>query len=130
MHKVVSFIAKEVVTQYRLRMDVGTSSKRSKEEQESFKCDLISYYQRQHPTDNKLLKCMVLYDFFPRHLVIASHIWKYCTRGKRLEEFGLKEDDLNNPRNGLLMCGAIEQAFDIKRLCFLVDRLHQDNLIV
>jgi len=111
-------------------MDNWTESKRSKEEQEVFKGVLITYYQRQHPTDDKLLRCMILDHFFPKQLVIASHIWKHCTHGEGLDEFGLREDDLSNPRNGILMCRDIEQAFDTKRLCFLVDRLRSDNLTV
>jgi hypothetical protein len=109
-------------------MDYWTESKRSKEEQEAFKEVLIVFYQRQHLSDLKLLRCMVLDDFFPTQLVIASHIWKHCTDGVGLEEFGLREDDLSNPRNGILMCKEIEHAFDTKRLCFLVDRINTGNL--
>lgn len=128
--KKLKFVVKEVVIQHRMRMDNWTESKRSKEEQEAFKEVLIVFYQRQHPSDPKLLRCMVLDDFFPRQLVIASHIWKHCTRGEGLDEFGLREDDLSNPRNGILMCKEIEQAFDTKRLCFLVDRINTSNLVI
>ena len=128
--KKLEFVAKEVVIQHRMRMDNWTESKRSKEEQEAFKDALVAFYQRQHPSNPKLLKCMVLDGFFPKQLVIASHIWKHCTHGEGLDEFGLREDDLSNPRNGFLLCKEIEQAFDTKRLCFLVDRINTGNLVL
>ena len=62
---------------------------------------------------------MVLGRRFRRDTVRAAHIWKFCTQGRGLEAFGLEETDLSSPRNGLLVADAIEQAFDIKRLCFL-----------
>jgi hypothetical protein len=111
-------------------MDKWTSSKRTRVEQNDFKESLISYYQCAHSTDSKVVKCMVLNSFFPRHLVKASHIWKYCTEGEGLKEFGLQPSDLNNPRNGILMCEAIEEAFDVKQLCFLIDRIHSDDLFI
>ncbi len=128
--KILEVVAKEVEVQHRLRMDVWSESKRSQHEQESFKTSLIQFYQRQDPSDDKRLRCMILNDFFPRQLVIASHIWKYCTRGRGLEEFGLNEEDLNSPRNGILMCKEIEQAFDTKRLCFLVNKICSEALVV
>jgi hypothetical protein len=128
--KKLEFVTKEVVIQYRLRMDIWTESKRSKEEQVAFKAALITFYQRNHPSDSNLLKCMILDEFFPKRFVIASHIWKHCTRGEGLRDFGLLEDDVSNCRNGLLMCKEIELAFDTMRLCFLVDRINTDNLVL
>ena len=109
-------------------MDVWTSSKRSKIEQSAFKDSLIKYYLCQHETNEMLVKCMVLNEFFPRQLVVASHIWKHCTQGEGLEEFGLKESDVNSSRNGILLCQEIEKAFDEKKLCFLIDRITSTNL--
>jgi hypothetical protein len=91
--KKLEFVAKVVVLQHRLRLDIWSESKRSKEEQEAFKTSLITFYKRDHPSDFNLLIYMVLNEFFPRHLVIASHFWKHCTRGVELDEFGLLEDD-------------------------------------
>lgn len=34
--------------------------------------------------------------------------------------FGVRTDDINNARNGLLLCSAIEEAFDQLQLCFIV----------
>jgi hypothetical protein len=126
----LEFVTKEVVIQHRMRMDIWTESNRSKQEQQAFKESLIPFYVCQHHSNPHLLRCMVLNDFFPRHLVIGSHIWKSCTHGDGLEEFGLQVNDLINPRNGILMCKEIEQAFDTKKLCFLVDRINTNNLVL
>jgi len=126
----LNFISKEVVTQHRLRMDVWTPSKRTRVEQQDFKNSLVSYYKCSHPNNANLLKCMVLNRFYDRPMVIASHIWKYCTHGDGLPEFGLHERDINSNRNGMLLCKDIEKAFDLKRICFLVHRLHQEDLYV
>ena len=126
--KVLQFVSKEVIIQHRRRMDIWPSSKRTRIEQSDFKASLIQYYQCQHATDGGLVKCMILNEYFPKGLVIASHIWKYCTQGEGLEEFGLKESDINSPRNGILLCQEIEKAFDEKKLCFLIDRISSGNL--
>jgi hypothetical protein len=97
-----------------------TSSTRTAEEQEEFKNNLIVYYQCGQ-TNTKKIKCMVLNTFFDRNLVRASHIWKSSTKGIGLRKFKLKESDINNTRNGLLMYKSIEKAFDNKKLCFLYD---------
>jgi hypothetical protein len=111
-------------------MDIWSLSKRTREELKQFKNSLISFYQCAHPTDSSLVKCMVLNKFFPRTTVIASHIWKFCTEGEGLRELHLEPSDLNSPRNGLLICASIEQAFDEKRLCFLIDRIRSTDLYV
>ncbi len=73
---------------------------------------------------------MVLNDFFPRHIVIASHIWKRYTHGDGLEDFGLSTNDINNPRNGLLLYKSIEEAFNVKNICFLVNTIDSSEIIV
>lgn len=128
--RVTSFVAKEVVIQHRMRMDKWTSSKRTKKESIAFKNSLIEFYQCKHQTDNSLIKCMILDQFFARDSVIAGHIWKHETAGEGLEEFGLQCKDLHNPRNGILMCSGFEKAFDVKQVCLLVDRIRSDNLVV
>ena len=128
--RVTKVIAKEIIISHRARMDIWTSSARTKIEGTAFKDSLIAFYGCAHPTDTDLVKCMVLDAFFPRHLVRASHIWKHCTEGEGLKEFGLEPRDLSNPRNGILMCNGIEQAFDVKKLCFLINRITSENLFV
>jgi len=129
-NKILKFVADEVVIQHRLRMDIWTPSKRTREEQQEFKASLNAFYECQHESDPNLLQCMVVRDFFPREKIIASHIWKSCTHGVGLEEFGLDANDVSNPRNGILMCQDIEKAFDSKQLCFLIDRIRSDNIVL
>jgi len=108
----------------RKEADPWTSSKRTKSEQADFKDELIKFYEREDKTSGKLL-CMVLNEPFPSHQVRAAHIWKYCTFGAGLPEyFKLDIGDIQSPRNGLLLCEGIKQAFDVKGLCFLYDFLH------
>ncbi|PRP75398.1 hypothetical protein PROFUN_15712 [Planoprotostelium fungivorum] len=94
-----------------------------------FKNSLISYYDRKDPQSSDI-KCMVLDRFYPQDKVRGSHIWKYATYGEGLDEFGLKEDDVNKERNGLLLGEGIEQAFDSKQLCFLYDALNTKKFVV
>jgi predicted restriction endonuclease len=48
----------------------------------------------------------------------AAHIWPHKTGGRDLDQFGLTPADVHKARNGLLLCNAIEEAFDRKRVCF------------
>lgn len=69
------------------------------------------------------MKCQILDQYInhaaAQNTIIAAHIWKASTRGKDLEEFGLREDDVNNARNGLFLTKGIEDAFDNQQICFL-----------
>ena len=127
---VQEIMSKEVVTLHYIRMDPWGESKRTKVEQHEFKESLAEFYDRKHRSDRGKLKCMILKKYFPYHEVRASHIWKYATRGVGLQEFRLNENDISSPRNGMLMCTSIEEAFDVKRLCFLVDKVRQHIIYV
>ena len=127
--RVMKIIAKEVVTQHRLRMDIWSSSKRTKVEQSGFKSKLVSEYQRAS-SNSEYIKCMILDVDLPKSKVIASHIWKYCTNGEGLEDFNLLQSDVSQFRNGMLLCEDIEKAFDTKRVCFLIDRIRPQNIVL
>jgi len=101
---------------------------RTQIEQLEFKDKLISHYECGYPNQNTI-KCMVLNKYFNRNVVRASHIWRYCTQGVGLNEFGLRYSDLNSYRNGLLLYTSIEQAFDCKQLCFCYNPF-QGKLVV
>lgn len=106
-------------------LDIWTENGRSKKEQGNFKNDLIKYYKRKKSYFSTDLHCMILDQPFPRDQVIASHIWKYSTRGRGLQKFGLTVKDETNPRNGLLLVKALEEAFDVKYICFLYNPITQ-----
>jgi len=129
-NKLLGLVAKEIATQHRIRLDIWSSNTRSKFEQADFKSSLIINYQRSSTLGDTHLKCMILDVDIPRPKVIASHIWKFHTEGEGLEEFGLQVTDLGNVRNGLLLCESIEQAFDSKRVCFLIDRIHPEDIVL
>ena len=59
-----------------------------------------------------------------QNTIIAAHIWKASTCGKDLDEFGLREEDVNNTRNGLFLTKGIEDAFDNQQVCFLYNTLN------
>ncbi|PRP83244.1 hypothetical protein PROFUN_09456 [Planoprotostelium fungivorum] len=124
----LKLIATEMVIQKRKRLDIWTPSKRTLVDSTEFKNSLISYYDRKDPRSSDI-KCMVLDKFYPRDRVCGSHIWKYATYGKGLDEFGLKEDDVNKERNGLLLGDGIEQAFDSKQLCFLYNPINAKFIV-
>ncbi|PRP74254.1 hypothetical protein PROFUN_12001 [Planoprotostelium fungivorum] len=117
-----------MVIQKRKRLDIWTPSKRTLVDSTEFKNSLISYYDRKDPRSSDI-KCMVLDRFYPRDKVRGSHIWKYATYGEGLDEFGLKEDDVNKERNGLLLGEGIELAFDSKQLCFLYDPINTKFIV-
>lgn len=102
-----------------------SESKRTKGEQKEFRTDLINFYQREDPQNPNNLICMVLNQSLPKAAVIASHIWKSCTRGKGLDRFGLDATDLNSPRNGLLLAEPIEKAFDVLDVCFVYNTFNK-----
>jgi hypothetical protein len=123
-------VAKEVAIQHHLRMDIWSSSARTKVEQHDFKESLILNYERTSTLGDSHLRCMILNVDIPRQTVRASHIWKFCSGGNGLSDFGLPPTALGNFRNGFLLCSKIEEAFDSKRVCFLVNRLHQEELVL
>jgi hypothetical protein len=114
----------------RLRhLDPWRNSNRSDIEQAEFKTMLLRFYECAAPHEaptKPMARCMVSGQVFPQAVVIASHIWKFCTDGSGLDEFGLVLTDLHSPRNGLLMASEIEAAFDTKRVAFSFNLLKDE----
>jgi hypothetical protein len=111
-----------------LRLDPWRNSNRSVLEQAEFKTELLRFYKcaAQAAPKMPMARCMVSSQVFPQPVVIASHIWKYCTGGSGLHEFGLRLTDLNSARNGLLLASEIEAAFDNKRVAFSFNLLKDE----
>ena len=82
----------------------------------------------RHPQEQQkqggFMKCMASGMVLPQHLVRAAHIWKYATGGEGLEVFGLRIVDVHNTRNGLLVAEKVDSAFDVKRVGWEYDMLH------
>jgi len=106
------------------KLDVWSESKRTKIEQQAFKTELINYYQRQDPNNPNNLLCMLLNKSLPKNEVIAFHIYKHAFP-THLDAFGIDQAEINNPRNGLLLAKKIEEAFDVKHVCFLYNPITQ-----
>jgi hypothetical protein len=112
-----------------LRLDPWRNSNRSDLEQAEFKTALLCFYEcaaQEEAPEMPMARCMVSNQVFPQPVVIASHIWKYCTGGSGLDEFGLRLADLHSPRNGLLLASEIEAAFDNKRVAFSFNLLKDE----
>ena len=109
------------------RLNPWCSHNRSKAEQTEFKDGLLQFYgcAGGDTADKKppWARCMISDQLLPQPVVIASHIWKHCTLGVGLDEFGLKSEDVDSARNGLLMCLEIEKHFDVLGVAFSYDML-------
>jgi len=95
---------------------------RTPAESADFKNSLINYYDRGVQGSNDV-RCMILDQPVHRDWCTASHLWPHATHGEDLDTyFGLNpRNDLNSARNGLLLCDAIEKAFDRFGVCFIYD---------
>eukprot|EP01113_Clastostelium_recurvatum_P023943 TRINITY_DN2856_c0_g1_i1.p1 TRINITY_DN2856_c0_g1~~TRINITY_DN2856_c0_g1_i1.p1 ORF type:complete len:339 (-),score=36.05 TRINITY_DN2856_c0_g1_i1:115-1095(-) len=123
------FIEKEIIISKRMRLDCWTPSKRSQVEQHEFKDALLDFYQRRDTDRPGHIFCMVLNKSYPSNHVRAAHLYKRATLGRQLPEFGLQMDDIDSPRNGILVAEGIECAFDNRQLCFLYDFLHSSLIV-
>jgi len=101
---------------------------RTPAESADFKNTLVAYYDRAVQGSNDL-RCMILDQPVRRDWCTASHIWPHATHGEDLDTyFDLNPiTDLNSARNGLLLCDAIEKAFDHFRVCFIYDENTQPH---
>lgn len=89
-------------------------------EQQPFRQALIDYYKRADPAGTHYAKCMLLDEPLPD--VIACRIWMRAASSDELAIlFDLLPESVNCPRNGLLLCKPIEDAFDALRACFYWD---------
>ena len=106
----------------RQALDCWHSNARTVIEGNVFKNALADFYGCRISTDNKLLKCMLTGNIYPRHEVRASHIIKRSTDGDTMHLYGLPAN-IDHVRNGLLLLEPIEQAFDRKDICFLYNAI-------
>ena len=100
-----------------------------------FRKKVIKFYQRQIHS-GKSVKCQILDECVRKEDasdentgIIAAHIWKASTRGHGLQEFGLRVDDINSPRNGLFLTKGLEEAFDRQQVCFLYNLLRGEFVL-
>ncbi|PRP76631.1 hypothetical protein PROFUN_14916 [Planoprotostelium fungivorum] len=70
------------------------------------------------PQEKGYLKCQMTGEEHYKGYVNAAHILPERAVAF-LPVFGLKTDDINSVRNGLLLCRGIERAFDQQQICFI-----------
>jgi len=100
-----------------------------------FRKKVIKFYQRQSQS-GKSVKCQILDEYVRNEDasdentgIIAAHVWKASTRGHGLQDFGLRVDDINSPRNGLFLTKGLEEAFDRQQVCFLYNLLRGELVL-
>ncbi|PRP87489.1 hypothetical protein PROFUN_00700 [Planoprotostelium fungivorum] len=102
----------------------------SPEERDSqFRKKVIAHYRQGKFRGRKRLVCHLSGEKHDKSLISAAHILPLC-RSSLMPLYGLKEDTINSPRNNLLLCKPIEEAFDnrdcgVWDICFLRD-LHNN----
>jgi hypothetical protein len=86
---------------------------------EKFRKDLLTALGYTAKKRKNGYPCMVSKLLGNGDNVLAAHIAPAVSEVKRLNSIGLTEDDVNNPRNGLLLAYGIEKCFDNLRLSFV-----------
>ena len=66
-----------------------------------------------------VLQCMLTGENLPSENIIAVHIFKFCWA--RFSRTFLNIQDIDDPRNGLLIRNAVEDVFDTSALCFVFE---------
>jgi hypothetical protein len=66
-----------------------------------------------------MLRCMLTGEFLPSANIIAAHIFKFCWAA--FSRPFLNIEDIDDPRNGLLIRKAVEDVFDTSALCFVFE---------
>jgi len=85
----------------------------------NFRRKVIKYYKREF---NSSTLCMLTNELCEDYNSKAAHIWPASkSTSSSLDRLGMHHADIASPRNGLLILRTIEQAFDLKRCCFIYD---------
>ncbi len=114
----------EVFDQFFTYDGVSTSASKRK----NFKPKLAKIYLNIEQRDLKLtsdLTCQILHIDLPKFIVIGAHLFKR-EWGPIMAKALLKINQVDNPRNGLLLFAPIAKAFDRSRLCFLKSQNSDD----
>ena len=77
---------------------------------------MIQYYGIDNSNG---LQCMVTDLILSSDSIIAGHIISKKNGERARSRFGF--DDVNDPRNGILWCRPIEEAWSCNKICFAFD---------
>jgi hypothetical protein len=96
-----------------------TNDKATKAEKgDQFKKQLIQYYFNVHYAIHHV-PCMFAQLELPYQVIVGAHLFKSCWAKDCEARLGF--EDINNPRNGLLLFKPFEYAFDNSHICFEFD---------
>ena len=90
---------------------------------QNFKKSLLHHYGYATPsssTDPQFIRCMLLDIPLPSKVVIGAHLFRHSLHDIAASLLDL--EDINDPRNGLLLFQPIEVAFDKFQLSFIYDK--------
>jgi hypothetical protein len=110
----VNPLADEFIRRYFYTNDKATKMERGT----GFKKKLIVFYYEVHYAVSEL-KCMFSGIVLPVQVVIGAHLFKSCWAKDCQARLGF--DEIDNPRNGLLLFKPFEYAFDNSHICFQFD---------
>jgi HNH endonuclease len=85
---------------------------------QDFKHILCEFYARYHREQHSI-QCMVLDIPFPKSVVTAVHL--FLRRNEHLAATLMQIQDIDDPRNGMLMFKPVEYAFNHCQLSFIRD---------
>ncbi|GFH21728.1 uncharacterized protein HaLaN_19088 [Haematococcus lacustris] len=80
----------------------------------SFRQSLLQFYGVA--LDKGKLRCMVLNELLPKEFICAGHLLARSLKDYARPMLGVS--DISDPRNGLLWNSAIEEAYELQKICF------------
>ncbi|KAJ9527434.1 hypothetical protein QJQ45_025707 [Haematococcus lacustris] len=97
-----------------VKRQLGPPSIASRGSNASFKESLVQFYGMT--SEEGKLRCMVLNELLPMEFVCAGHLVA-CTH-KEYAKVMVGFRHFSDPRNGLLWNSAIEEAYELQKICF------------
>jgi hypothetical protein len=91
------------------------ASSKSTHDQRAFKSDLMDYHSLTN--QDNMIPCQLLGFPIPSRLAIAAHLFRKSKKDYLYPILGL--DDVNSPRNGLVLFKCFEHEFDNYGICFI-----------
>ncbi len=102
-------------------LDLWEGRSTTNSERKQFRAELFKHYYKLQEPPADTATCMVSGIALPSSDVTAAHIWPARARSAMAALFGLKLQDLNSYRNGILMADSLERQFDAQRVAFSYD---------
>ena len=119
----LSDLAAQEIRRLRRALDCWVTNNRTMAESAEFKRAVVDFYQRREVTDpatDRIIsaRCMISGGVHKYGHLCAAHLVKHC-KPELMTLYDLPQDDIDSPRNGILILKELELAFDHKTVCFL-----------